>query len=368
MIVKNDYKNTLTNIAASIQKYFGVKPVHNTYVRLDEMLQKYGPEKVVVVLLDGLGANNLKRLLSEDSFLHSHLVCELTTVFPATTAAATTSLRTGLNPSEHGYVGWTAYIEPIDKVITLFANAEKGVDGEVCKEFLKVKDDLLKCESVIEQIDKDGNGEAVEILPFGDGCYCGIDEMFERIMTEAGGPEKKYIYAYSDEPDTTMHEEGPDSANVKKMIALYDAKIQELAKELHDTLLIVLADHGHIKTRTIYLEDYPDVLALMTHKTSIDQRAAVFKIKKGKKRAFATLFNKYFGEYYDLYSADEVRRSKLFGEGEEHPLFRAELGDYLAIAKGDVAITAPGDHYHVSHHAGYTDDEVMVPFVAKYCE
>ena len=93
MIVKNDYKNTLTNIAASIQKYFGVKPVHNTYVRLDEMLQKYGPEKVVVVLLDGLGANNLKRLLPEDSFLRSHLVYELTTVFPATTAAATTSLR-----------------------------------------------------------------------------------------------------------------------------------------------------------------------------------------------------------------------------------------------------------------------------------
>lgn len=368
MIVKNDYKNTLTNIAASIQKYFGAKPVHNTYVRLDEMLQKCGPEKVVVVLLDGLGANNLKRLLPEDSFLRGHLVCGLTTVFPATTAAATTSLRTGLNPSEHGYVGWTAYIEPIDKVITLFANAEKGVDGEVCKEFLKVKDDLLKRETVIEQIDRDGNGEAVEILPFGDGCYCGIDEMFERIVTEAGEPGKKYIYAYSDEPDTTMHEEGPDSANVKKMIALYDAKIQELTKELHDTLLIVLADHGHIKTRTIYLEDYPDVLALMTHKTSIDQRAVVFKIKKGKKRAFATLFNKYFGEYYDLYSADEVRRSRLFGEGEEHPLFRAELGDYVAIAKGDVAITAPGDHYHVSHHAGYTDDEVMVPFVAKYCE
>ena len=134
---------------------------------------------------------------------------------------------------------------------------------------------------------------------------------------------------------------------------MQDAEIKKLAEQLHDTLLIVLADHGHIKTRTLYLEDYPDILELMACKTSVDQRAAVFRIKKGKKREFVRLFNEHFGEYYDLFSAEEVRRSRLFGDGKEHPLFKSELGDYLAIAKGDVAITAPGDHYHVSHHAVY---------------
>lgn len=368
MIVKNDYENTLTNIAASVQKYFSIKPAHNTFVGLDEMLQKYHPKKVVVILLDGLGANNLKRLLPKDSFLRSHLAYELTTVFPATTAAATTSLRTGLNPSEHGYVGWTAYIEPIDKIMTLFTNTEKGNDDEICEEFVKVKEDLLGIETITEQIRKNGDGNAVEVLSFEEGRYGGFDEMLERVLIEADEPGKKYIYVYSDEPDTTMHEKGPDSTDVKKLVVSRDAEIGKLAEQLHDTLLIVVADHGHIKTRTLYLEDYPDVLELLSRKTSVDQRAAVFKIKKGKKREFVSLFKKYFSEYYDLFSADEVRRSRLFGEGEEHPLFRAELGDYLAIAKADVAITAPGDHYHVSHHAGYTDDEVMVPFVAKYCE
>lgn len=366
MNVKNDYDNTLTNIAASVQEYFGVKPVHNTFVKLDEMFKRYNPEKVVIILLDGLGANNLKRLLSKDAFLRKNLLCELTTVFPATTAAATTSLRTGLNPAEHGYVGWTAYIEPIDKVITLFANSEKGNNDEICEEFVKVKDDLLGIETITEQICKDG--EAVEVLPFGADCYEGLDGMMKRILEETRVPGKKYIYAYSDEPDTTMHEEGPDSESVKKLVISQDAEIKKLAEQLHDTLLIVLTDHGHIKTRTLYLEDYPDILELMACKTSVDQRAAVFKIKKGKKREFVRLFNEHFGEYYDLFSAEEVRRSRLFGDGKEHPLFKSELGDYLAIAKGDVAITAPGDHYHVSHHAGYTDDEVMIPFVVKYCE
>ena len=368
MKVKNDYDNTLTNIAASVQKYFGVEPAHGSFSGLDEILQKYCPEKVVVVLLDGLGANNLKRLLPKGSFLRNNLLYELTTVFPATTAAATTSLRTGLNPSEHGYVGWTAYIKPIDKVITLFANSEKGNDDEVCGEFLEVKDGLLSIKTVSEQICENGDGEAVEVLPFGEETYDGFDAMLEQIEFEAGKPGRRYIYAYDEEPDTTMHEKGPHSVSVRELVVERDTKLAKLTKRLHNTLLIVLADHGHIKTRTLYLKDYPDILELMTHKTSVDQRAAVFKIKKGRKRKFEVLFKKYFGKYYDLFDADEVRRSRLFGDGAQHALFESELGDYLAIAKSNVAITAPGDHYHVSHHAGYTDDEVMIPFIAKYCE
>ena len=368
MKVKNDYNNTLTNIAASVQKYFGVKPVHNSFAKMDELLKKYCPEKVVVILLDGLGANILKRLLPKGSFLRDNLECEITTVFPATTTAATTSLRTGLNPLEHGYVGWTAYIEPLDKIMTLFANTEKGNDDEICEEFVKVKEDLLGIETITEQIRKNGDGDAVEILSFEEGSYDGFDEMLERVLIEADEPGKKYIYVYSDEPDTTMHVKGPDSTDAKKLVVSRDAEIGKLAEQLHDTLLIVVADHGHIKTRMLYLEDYPDVLELLSRKTSVDQRAAVFKIKEGKKQEFEKLFRKYFGEYYDLFSAEEVRQSKLFGDGKEHQLFRSELGDYLAIAKGDVVITAPGDDYFVSHHAGYTDDEVMIPFVAKYCE
>ena len=53
-------------------------------------------------------------------------------------------------------------------------------------------------------------------MPFGDDPYTGFGEMIERIKDEASRPGKKYIYAYSDEPDATMHEKGPDSSTVKK--------------------------------------------------------------------------------------------------------------------------------------------------------
>ena len=352
MKVKNNYNRTLTNIAASVQRYFGVTPSHETFDEVDDMLTKYHPKI-------------LNRALSEQAFLRRNRICNFTTVFPATTAAATTSVRTGLNPVEHGWVGWTAYIEPIDKIITLFLGTEKGEEGIVCEDFLKVKN-LLISETISDQINRSGNGEAVEILPFGDDAYEGFDDMVERIVQNVSQPGQHFVYAYNDEPDASMHKYGPDAKKVRRIIREQDQKIAQLANRLHDTLMITIADHGHIKTRTIYLENYPDILMLMTHKTSIDQRAAVYKIKPGKKQEFRKLFEKYFGDYYKLYSAEEVFESKLFGDGRENPLFRAALGDYLAIAISNVAITAPGDHYHVSHHAGYSDDEVMVPLIMKY--
>lgn len=365
MRVKNNYNQTLTNIGASVQKYFGLPQKHSGLPLMDKLLATHNPQNAVITLLDGLGSRILERALPESAFLRQNLKQALTTVFPATTAAATSSIRTGLNPVEHGWIGWTAYIQPIDKIITLFLNTEKGNDETICTDYLAVKP-LLVSETIPDQINQFTKHKALEIMPFGNDPYIGFGEMIERIKDEVSRPGKKYIYAYSDEPDATMHEKGPDSSTVKKIIKEQNDQIAELSKSLHDTLLIVLADHGHIKTKTLYLKNYPDILKLMTHKTSVDQRAAVFKIKSGKKQEFRRRFNKHFGDFYTLYSAKEVKDSKLFGDGPENILFESMLGDFLAIAKTDVAITAPGDHYHVSHHAGYTDDEILIPFIAKF--
>ncbi|MBR3248561.1 alkaline phosphatase family protein [Candidatus Saccharibacteria bacterium] len=365
MKVKNDYTKTLTNVAASVQKYFDLPQKHNSYHPFDSMLEKYRPENVVIILFDGLGANILSRALPENSFLRQNLREVLTTVFPATTAAATSSIRTGLNPVEHGWIGWTSYIEPIDKIITLFLNSEKCHDDEICQEFLGVKK-LLVSETVTDQINQSGHGKSLEITSFSDDPYDDLDDMLSRIKNEVKGPGKKYIYAYDPEPDGTMHEKGPDSPEVRALIKERDRKISKLATELHDTLLVVIADHGHIKNRTVFLEDYPELLRLMTRTTSIDQRAAAFKIKSGQKDEFEKLFNERFGNFYNLYRSSEVVKSHLFGNGEENPLFRPALGDFLAVAVSDVTITAPGDEPHVSSHAGYTDDEVLIPFIAKY--
>ena len=43
-------------------------------------------------------------------------------VFPATTTASTTSVLSGKNPNEHGWLGWDLYFKEFDKTISIFPN------------------------------------------------------------------------------------------------------------------------------------------------------------------------------------------------------------------------------------------------------
>lgn len=106
MLVKNNYKECLTNLTCSIRKYFELDYKHNTLDYIDKLLEEKQPKNVVVIPFDGMGSRILDRTLSKSDFLIKQKYKEITTVFPATTTAATTSMQTGLNPIEHGYLGW----------------------------------------------------------------------------------------------------------------------------------------------------------------------------------------------------------------------------------------------------------------------
>ena len=83
----------------------------------------------------------------------------------------------------------------------------------------------------------------------------------------------------------------------------------------------------------------------------------------GIQKEFVEKFNKEFGEAFKLYTKEEIIESKLFGDGEENPIYRDALGDYLAIASGTRALLMPGDEDLISMHAGYADDEIYVPLI-----
>ena len=117
MEVKNNYNECLTNLACSIRKYFDLDYKHNTLDYIDKILEERKPKNVVTILFDGMGANTLKKVLPDDAFLVKNMLKPISTVFPATTVAATTSIRTGLNPVETGMLGWNMYYSEIDKII-----------------------------------------------------------------------------------------------------------------------------------------------------------------------------------------------------------------------------------------------------------
>jgi len=366
MSIKNislpNYDNCITNLACSIQKYFNLNPKHKTIHTLDEVLEKTNPKNVVVLLFDGMGTNLLKRKLEKEDFLMQHLVTELTSVAPATTTAATTSMMTGLNPVEHGWLGWDLYIKPVDKVVTMFMNKVKDT-GEIAADY-DVSRTYYPYKTIIQQINEAGEYTAKDFFPFGEDPYTDNDDLTEKIVEECSKEGKKYLYAYLIHPDSMMHDLGTEAKEVNEYFKEIGEIVKGIADQLEDTLIIVTADHGHLECDNILLTEYPDFFETLARTTWIESRCCAFKVKEGKEKEFENLFEKYFGKDFILKTKEEVIEAKLFGDGEENKLFRDSLGDYLALA-----ITNKDFRYDErtsvlkSIHAGFTEDEMNIPLI-----
>lgn len=187
--------------------------------------------------------------------------------------------------------------------------------------------------------------------------------MIEKIENSCNQPGKKYIYAYYAQPDGKMHEFGCYSNPAKAIIRNINQEIEKLSSKLKDTIIIVIADHGHINVENIYLKDYPRIKECLLRTTSVEPRTINFFIKENKKYIFKNLFNESFSEDFDLYEKEEIIKSQIFGTGKENKIFKDLIGDYIAIAKTNKTLLNNDDDELKSQHSGYTDDEIYVPLI-----
>lgn len=271
---------------------------------------------------------------------------------------------TGLNPVETAMLGWDMYYKDIDKTITTFMNSEKG-DEEYTplQEAIEYKNKHMITKSIMEEINEKGKDSGYILFPFGKNPYVDIEDLYNKIETLCNEEGKKYIYAYDTEPDHTMHELGTDAHEINEIVENINFKVEELSRKLKDTVIFVVADHGHKNVENIMLKDYPDIVDCLEKNTSIEPRAINFFIRENKKQKFEVLFNEYFSNDFDLYTKEDVINSNLFGKGKENEIFRDILGDYLAIAKTNKTLLYGGSKILKSQHAGYTDDEIYVPLI-----
>ncbi len=358
-----DYNDCITNVATSILKYFKVDYKHNTISDIDNMLNENNPKNVVVILYDGMGYNLINRILKEDDFLRRNMIRSISTVCPSTTTAATTSMLSGLNPSEHNWLGWDMYVKEEDKIITLFLNTYKdtykvAAPYNIARKYYGYKD-------IIEQIN-DGPYEASIVSNHGGINYKNLDDMNEKIINETLKSGKRFIYAYYKDPDSTMHEYGTDSKESIDVFNLINKKTEELSNKLKDTLLIVIADHGHINSTGIKISDYKDFMDTLDGDVSIESRFCSFKVKEDKHDEFVRLFNLYFKDYFILKTKEEIIREFWFGRGDYHKYYRDSLGDYFGLATSDKYFRYDDNSVNlVSMHAGITEDEMRIPLIMK---
>ena len=223
-------------------------------------------------------------------------------------------------------------------------------------------------------INEKGKYNAYELNCYPYNVERNIDKVFEKILDtlKVKTNSKKYIFSYYPEPDDILHALGIESQEAIdeiKKINLKVEKYSELILKHEKTMLIIVADHGHLIGDKIKIQNYEMYNYLREKKVYIENRSPNFLVKKGFESNFIQAFNKDFGNDFFLLSKKEILEKKIFGEyalNNEHELFEDSLGDFMAISKGNsnkVLLSDTDPDKNTSYHGGYHDDEIYIPLI-----
>ena len=364
MIKYPEYDRSILSVASSVLKHLGVSDCpHKTLPELDILLEK-DYKNIVVMLFDGLGVSAINEHLGEDDFLRRHLVCPISSVYPSTTVAATTSIISGLSPLESAWLGWDLYFGEIDETVAVFRNTkqdtnEKAADFNVSERFIPYKNILTRIEEV------NGKGSAYFVSPFSKFHSKSVKHICKTVKRLSKKRKKKYVYTYWYQPDKAMHDFGVWSNEAREQILEINREVERLCKKLKNTLVVITADHGLIDGENFYLEDYENLSSMLVRAPSVEPRALSFFVKEGKKEEFRKEFCRIFGDSFILFTKEEAFSAGLFGEGIMHHKASDFIGDFFAAATGNKSLFIKREErVFKGVHAGLTAEEMTVPFIA----
>lgn len=360
-----DKENNLVTISNSILKHFTNKTFNCSNPTLDSILAQKPYKKIVVILFDGLGKSIREKHLSKNDFLRKKEKIEITSIFPPTTVAATTSFITGQYPNQTGWLGWQQLFKQNNLVIEMFTNVNSKTRERIPNPLFS----SLYCPytSIIERINQDSNTLASTLNPdsIDKNGAKNLDDFFLRLDQMMKNDKSHFIYAYWNEPDHLIHLNGTDDYQVKDIVKKINRKVQKISKENKDNLIIVLADHSLVNTSFFYIYEHEDFKNTLSNIISLDSRSCFFHVFPDKKEEFQLLFNKYYKDYFILKTKEEVINEKWFGEGENHPLFEDFIGDFMATSISKYGFTFHQDEALIGAHAGSLEEEskIMVSII-----
>ena len=369
-----DYDRSILSTTSSILAYYGVNNVYPTLPELDAELGT-DPRHVALIITDGAGVIPLEGALPADSYMRRHVAATVTSVFPSTTTAATTSYFCGQSAYEHGWLGWQLYFKEYATDANTFMRTThytgKPIDGPqpaptlmpfetVFEKIKKARPDVVtRSQYAFDTYADHGVGERLRIGSFSDLCG--------NLARISGTDGPSFTISYWGEPDASMHAMGVGSESALRQFRMIDRELSSLSKRVRDMLIIVTADHGLINSTPIYIDDYPDVMDALIMPPMIENRAAALYVKPYRRAEFERLFRERFGEDFLLMSREDVYRTGIFGRGARNRKFDDFIGDYVACAVSDKNLAfrtaGGGDDTLVGKHAGLTEDEMLVPVI-----
>lgn len=361
-MIKAYNSNCLVNVSNSILKHYGIDTFHDTIPELDEALKYH--KKIVICLFDGMGQNITTNHLKESSFIRTHYFHTINSVFPPTTAAATTSLLTGKFPIETGWLAWDSYFPELNRNVILFRNTDYNTGEQLDKPYSYLKYPITHITDIIHEQKPEVSTSIIQRFPIQNNGPKSLKQARHQIHNFLKNKEAAFSYFYWDSPDREMHATGIDSLLTHKQVQKVNKFMKKVVKKNPDTVFILLADHGHINTNYLDMSKHEDLYSLLTQPMCLEKRAASVFVKKGKEAEFARLFDKYYANLFYLLTREEVLKMKLFGEGKPANGVLESFGDFLIISKSKYSIYSSTEYKKLEcypgHHGGGTQEERLI--------
>jgi len=327
-------------------------------------------DQIVVLVLDGLGWNQMQERVSLLRGLTTMDAVRITTVAPTTTATALTSICTGLPPGEHGIIGYRMQVEG-DVLNVLRWSTSKGDARE-----------SLPPESIQHEQPFEGHRPPVVVrAEFRDsgftrahlaGCRHVPYRMPSTLVAEilgqlqAGEP---FVYAYYDGIDKIGHERGFGDFYDNELV-FADQLVNRIMEAVpRGTTVVVTADHGQVQVDRRIVELDSSVLALITHQSGEGRFRWLHASPSNRGEVLARCRDLY-GDRAWVVSRDQVVDDRWLGPataGIRRDEAVRRLGDVALVPFDPISFHDPldsGPYELVCRHGSMTEDEMHVPLLA----
>ena len=338
--------------------------------------------RAVVLLVDGLGAELLRRSADVAPFLSSLAARDLTAGFPATTVTSLASFGTGLPPGEHGLPGYTSWVEEVEQTVGWLGwspvSARTDLRDELVPELVQPRATAFERAAadgvevtVAAPASFDGSGLTRAVLRGGSyrGSITPGDAVALAVEASRLGT-RSLVYCYTPDLDLTGHVRGVASDAWHEQLAVVDRFAEQLAARLPaGTVLHVTADHGMVDvTDDARVDaDASPVLREGVRALAGEPRARHVHAEPGAEADVLARWRAELGDRMQVLSRDEVVAAGLLGP-VVGPAALARTGDVVAIATSDVAVVRRRAEPRFSalrgQHGALTDDELLVPLLS----
>ncbi|KQO82800.1 MULTISPECIES: alkaline phosphatase family protein [unclassified Frigoribacterium] len=329
----------------------------------------------IVLLVDGLGSSALGARKGHARTLAAAPGGSIWSGFPTTTAAALTTLMTGVLPGEHGLVGYSVLDADRDRVVKQLSGWDSGMRPDVWQRsstvFERAADAGVTSFAVgPRRYAASGLTEAI----LSGATYVSAESMgdrFDRARDLAESTRASLVYLYVPELDMIAHRAGWESPEWTTALEELDAEIRRLGDGLGaGTGLLVTADHGILdvgERRRIVFGDRPELVDGVRHVAGEPRCLQLhFEPDASEERRAATLAAWRDAESERAWVVTREQAVEADWFGPVHPDVLPRIGDVLVAARRGVVYydgrtTGGVAGSMIGQHGSWSSDETQVP-------